>query len=83
VPIYTVNEDVSVCDGSDSECDFSFLQEYKYKLERLYSKFFTFRGKEIAISRQKAAVDFYNALLWEVSSPYDKGRSALESCINK
>lgn len=82
-PIYTMNEDGSVCDGSDSDCDISFLQEYKYKLERLYSKFFTFRGKEIAISRQKAAVDFYNALLWEVSSAYDKGRSALESCINQ
>ena len=37
-----------VSDGSEDTTP-SFFQEYKYKLEGLYSKFYTERRKEIAL----------------------------------
>lgn len=51
----------------------SFFQEYKYKLEKVYSHFYTQKGAEIARSRQQTAVDYYNSLYREVCFSYEKG----------
>lgn len=78
-PLYSLKPDGEVSDGVDDKNP-SFFQEYKYKLERLYTKFYTQRGKEIALKRQQSAEDFYNNMFKEVGQSYNKG---LEFLSNK
>lgn len=79
-PLYTINDDGEVSDGSDDPRP-SFFQEYKYKLEDIYNRFYTRRGKEIAAQRQHAAVDFYNAMLRETGESYHNGIGLLDKII--
>lgn len=75
-PLYSINNDGTVSDGSlDKEP--SFFQEYKYKLENLYSKFFTSKGKEIASRRQSSAVSFYENILEEITELRRDGNKIL------
>lgn len=76
-PLYSVSPDGQVLTGENDTIP-SFFQEYKYKLEKLYSNFYTKRAAEIARERQQNAIDFYNALYHEVSVPYQNGRNELE-----
>lgn len=76
-PLYSVSSNGEVLTG-ESDTARSFFQEYKYKLEKLYSNFYTKRAAAIAKERQQSAVDFYNALYHEVSMPYQSGRDELE-----
>lgn len=64
-PIYTTAPDGTILDGSGEEAD-SFFREYRYKLEGMYGRFLTKRGEMLAAARQRAAADFYAALLTEV-----------------
>lgn len=80
-PLYSLESSGKVSDGVGDTVP-SFFQEYKYKLENLYSGLFTSRGKEIAAERQNAAVSFYNAMLEEVSGSYQKGASLLRKRIS-
>lgn len=77
-PLYTLNPDGSINDGSDTD-EPSLFREYHFKLKKIYGKFFTERGREIALSRKKAADDFYNALLSEVKSPTERGKKNLDA----
>ena len=79
-PLYSLTSDGKVSDGTNDEVP-SFFQEYKYKLEKIYSRFYTTRGKEIAEERRKTAVSFYENMLNEVSSTYDKGIELLNKTI--
>ena len=81
-PLYSLLPDGRVSDGTNDEAP-SFFQEYKYKLEKIYSRFYTKRGKEIAEERRKTAVSFYNDMLREVSSAYDCGIELLDGIIDK
>ncbi len=76
-PLYSVSADREVLSGENDTLP-SFFQEYKYKLEKLYSSFYTKRAAELAGERQQSAVDFYNALYREVSRPYQNGKNELE-----
>lgn len=78
-PLYSVSGEGDVLDGSQDEAP-SFFQEYKYKLENIYTKFFTAKGAETAKSRQAAA--FYDSMLQEVREPYECGRGYLEEILN-
>lgn len=78
-PLYTVN-DGRVSDGT-GDVSPSFMQEYKYKLEGIYERFYTAKGCEIARSRQAAAVGFYEALYNEVSGGYESGPAKLEKIL--
>ncbi len=79
-PLYSLLPDGRVSDGkSDSEP--SFLQEYKYKLENLYSNFYTARATEIARERQQIAAQFYNCLYREADEAYGRGREKLDRLI--
>lgn len=77
-PLYHRDASGAVSDGSgghDGRADaasVSFFQEYHYKLEKLYDRFLTRRGRELALRRQKAARDFYEALLAEVREPEER-----------
>lgn len=64
-PLYSLINDTQINDGSLK--DDTFFAEYKFKLERLYDRFYTEKGREIALGRKKHAEDFYNNLLGEVS----------------
>lgn len=79
-PLYTLRPDGSVSNGEGDTAP-SFFQEYKYKLERLYSQFYTARGAQLARQRQAAAVSYYENLLAEIDGLYQSGRKALAQAI--
>ena len=79
-PLYTLDENGSVRDGT-SDTEPSFFQEYKYKLEKMYTKFYTRRGTEIAAQRQQAAVSFYNSMLSEVRQSYAAGIHIIDEIL--
>lgn len=80
-PLYSVLPNGRVSDGTDDEKP-SFFQEYKFKLEKLYDRFYTNRGNEIAKERQQTAISFYNDMLREVRYSYDRGLNLLDKRIN-
>lgn len=51
----------------------SFFQEYKYKLENIYTNFYTEKAAAIAKERQRISTEFYNSLYQEVNSSYQNG----------
>ena len=79
-PLYSLLEEGTVSDGTGEKTP-SFFQEYKYKLEGLYSKFYTKKATELAKERQVAAADFYNSLYKEVQDSYGNGKEELEKYI--
>lgn len=80
VPIYTMNSDGSVNDGSGDGED-CFFREYKRKLEKLYDRFFTERGRKLAAERQAAAAAFYGSLLKEAEGTYRMGKERLRELL--
>lgn len=80
-PLYSLNSDGTVSDGENSSIP-SFFNEYNIKLKKLYSRFYTKRGAEIAIQRQKEAAHFHNELFNEISFAYKAGESSLGEYIS-
>ncbi len=80
-PLYTLDKNALPSDGA-ADTEPSFFQEYKFKLEKVYGKLITKRGKEIAEERRKTAVSFYNDMLRETREPYKKGKEFLNSIID-
>ena len=78
-PLYTLLPDGMPSPGRVEEAP-SFFQEYKRKLERLYERFYTRRGLELARSRQQAAVAFRDALWAEVEAAC-AGRHLVDSVL--
>lgn len=81
-PIYSLLPDGTVSNGENDEMP-SFFQEYKYKLEKLYSNFYTEEAKNIAQKRKNSAIQFYNNLYSEVKETYENGKEELEKYFNK
>ena len=81
-PIYNVLPDGTIGDGSGEEPP-SFFREYKFKLEKLYDKFYTARGGELAQQRREIAAAFYESLYREVNTGYTSGRRMLRELIGK
>lgn len=79
-PIYSMLPNGMVSDGS-TDTSPSFFQEYKYKLEKIYSHFYTKKAMEIAKERQQSAVAFYNSLYKEVNSSYLNGANELNKVV--
>ena len=80
-PLYTKRPDGTISDGA-GDTEESFFREYKFKLEKLYTRFFTRRAREIAASREAAARQFYEALLSEARADYGPGREALKELFH-
>ena len=86
-PLYVRGEDGAISDGSESHegdaagSDASFFHEFHYKLEKLYARFYTTRGRARAEARRFAAVCFYESLLSEVREAEEKGREHLRSVL--
>lgn len=81
-PLYSLLPDGSVSNG-EKDTDPSFFQEYKYKLENVYSNFYTQKGAELAKKRQHTATAFYEDLYREVSSAYINGKNELKKIIQE
>lgn len=81
-PLYTLTEEGKLSDGTGDVED-SFFREYKFKLENLYDRFYTRRGRELARQRQQAAVAFYRAMLTEGQQSYDGGQEILSRLLNR
>lgn len=81
-PLYSLLPGGQVSDGAGDR-EPSFFQEYKYKLEKLYDRFYTEKGRELAMQRRQAAVDFYNALLREVQAPRAAGKAVLDVLLRE
>ena len=79
-PLYRHLPDGTISDGSE-DIGHSFFREYKFKLEKLYDRFYTEKGAQLAAHRRKAAEDFYHALYAEVSEGYDAGRKNLSDLL--
>ncbi len=81
-PLYSMLEDNTVSDGSGDVTP-SFFQEYRFKLEKLYDKFYTDRGMALAEARRHSAVAFYASMLEEVRASYEPGRRLLKDLLDK
>ena len=68
-PLYILTADGDVSDGREDVVP-SFLQEYCFKLEKLYDRFLTAHGQMLANRRKAAANRFYRQFLDEVRSVY-------------
>ena len=79
-PLYTLLPDGQVSDGTD-DTEPSFFREYKYKLEGLYSKFYTKHGAKMAANRQASAAAFYRSMVEEVGESYRTGSRLLGEII--
>ena len=79
-PLYHLRPDGSVSDGTE-DLGPSFFREYRFKLEKLYDRFYTARGAELAAQRRLAAEAFYESLYREVSTGYTAGREALKELL--
>lgn len=81
-PIYNVLPDGTIGDGSGEEPP-SFFREYKFKLEKLYDKFYTARGTELAQQRREIAATFYASLYREVNAGYTSGCQMLQEVLGE
>ena len=79
-PLYRALPDGSISDGTEDTGP-SFFREYHFKLERLYDRFLTARGAELARERRKIAAVYYEALWREVTEGRAVGRKLLEESI--
>ena len=79
-PLYRCLPDGTISDGTH-DIGHSFFREYKYKLEKLYDRFLTKKGAELARQRQAIASAFYESLYNEVNTGYTEGKDALQSLL--
>ena len=79
-PLYRHLPDGSISDGSH-DIGHSFFREYKFKLEKLYDRFFTQRGAALARERQAIARAYYEHLYAEVNAGYRAGKDQLEAIL--
>lgn len=80
-PLYSLDKNGFILDGLNDKNP-SFFQEYKYKLEKLYDKFYTKRGTQIAKEREQSAIAFYSSMLKEVKECYQSGISEIENILD-
>ena len=79
-PLYSLLPNGEVSTG-ENDITPSFFQEYKYKLENLYSNFYTEKAAAIAKERQRIAIEFYNSLYQEINSSYQNGINELNHLL--
>ena len=79
-PLYRHLPNGTISDGSE-DIGHSFFREYKFKLEKLYDRFFTATGAALARERQAIARDYYESLYREVSHGYTEGQKELSRLL--
>lgn len=81
-PLYHVLPDGRISDGTE-DLGPSFFREYKFKLEKMYDRFYTKTGEAMARQRQKIAADFYESLYREVNGGYTEVKSMLQELLDQ
>lgn len=76
--LYSTDDAGNVIDG-ENDPDNTFFNEYKFKLENVYDRFYTARGREMAMRRKKPAEDFWDSLRGDVVEIHRRGIELLES----
>ncbi|MDR1704607.1 MAG: MBL fold metallo-hydrolase [Clostridiales bacterium] len=71
-PLYRRGMWDKIITGGGGDESSSFIEEYHYKLKRMYDGFYTGRAKEIGAERRKTAEGFYNGLAKELGMPKPK-----------
>ena len=79
-PLYRKLPDGTISDGTE-DIGHSFFREYKFKLEKLYDRFYTRKGAELAKQRQAIARAYYESLYREVREGYTGGQTALQNLM--
>ena len=79
-PLYRTLPDGTISDGTH-EIGHSFFREYKFKLEKLYDRFYTKKGAELARQRQAIAKAYYESLYKEVTTGYTAGKAMLDTIL--
>ena len=79
-PLYRVLPDGSISNGTH-DIGHSFFREYKFKLEKLYDRFYTQKGAALAKMRQSIAATFYQSLYDEVNTGYTSGKHMLSKIL--
>ena len=79
-PLYRKLPDGTISDGTE-DIGHSFFREYKFKLEKLYDRFYTRKGAELAKQRQAIARAYYESLYREVMEGYTGGQTALQNLM--
>jgi len=79
-PMYARKADGTISDGEGDSVP-SFFREYKFKLEKLYARFYTMKGAQMALRRQAAAQRFYRELYDEVSGTFAQGECLLKQIL--
>ena len=79
-PLYRHLPNGTISDGTE-DIGHSFFREYKFKLKKLYDRFYTAKGAELAAERRKIAADFYESLYREVNRGYTSGQKALKELL--
>lgn len=80
--LYELGSDGIPSDGAGDGKN-TFFNEYTIKLRRVYDRFYTTRGRELAEERKGAAEAFYEALLSESRRPYLEGRGLLDAALRE
>lgn len=75
-------EDGTVFNG-ENDPEHTFFTEYHYKLKKIYSGFFTQRGREIAAERKKNAEEYYDSLYREIVGAYIPGYTLLKGYLDQ
>ena len=75
-PIYNFLPNGDISDGRQ-DTQPSFFREYTFKLEKLYDKFLTSKGAQLALQRREAAKAYYESLYREVSDGRREGQQKL------
>ena len=81
-PIYHVLPDGEISDGTQDTSS-SFFREYKFKLEKLYDRFYTAGGMKLARQRQGIASAFYESLYREVNAGRAAGKQMLRQLMQE
>lgn len=81
-PLYTRDASGGVSDGKDDTVP-SFFREYHFKLAKLYDRFYTRRGRELAMARREAAEHFYHAMLLEARLSHAAGEAVLQTIFRE
>lgn len=69
IPLYHVDAGGNLIFGEFAQPD-CFLREYVFKLQNVYDRLYTKRGKEIAFARREAAQSYYRALVAEITEAH-------------
>ncbi len=75
-PLYNTDSDGRAIAGEEDR-GYSFFREYKNKLEKLYDRFYTEAGADMAKKRQATAVSYYENLVSEIMDSYEIGRDEM------